>query len=537
MATYLSMRWKRFLHASFYLFFGLLTLGLLFFTQKPLCINSRTVERIDRVSEAGTETVWRCGLKKSVPYSVWFAQNLPQMEARLQKIEGTLDSLGSKNGASDKKLQLNIWSDDVDLYRKQGNQVYISEKVLVRPQILERIVVKNWVDSRMEVASEISLNLIKETLVDSVLALNQGISVFEDLEILDPRSGHRIEMDSAAWPSVLKTKQSYCRSSWTFVDHLEQCQKMEVAQGTEGASTAESASDNFQLTSLITPLSLRPLLVKLWMDSYRGLYISERYELRRSYAHFVEDLAQKILLAQVQSKRDDGSSVLREFSLLYEAVRMQSFEESQFALNLFTRMAQLGILDQSSEAKFDLLYHLTKSLETQRDLLNELRTLSRKFPDKQVAVEDAEHLWLLPSMTAIPKNVFKKISADKLVAERCGDFSVAEAMAFEGKADKVLLAVRCDKEDELELSGFLAEGARSFALQNTEVSFVSLHLPSLLLKRGELENTQRLISELRSNSVAKQAVAQSLGWQNVEWYQKERAYAPRANIEGIQLFR
>lgn len=539
MATVSGMRWKRSLYSYIYVFFGLVILGTLFFTQKPLCINSKVVERIDRVSDSGTETVWRCSLQKNVSYSPWFAAQLPALTARIQKMESNLESLekissARKNvGKSEKRLVLNIWVEDQDLFRKQGSQVYLNERLALEPQVLERIIAKNWIDSKLSPDQLGMGTLVNEAAVDSLIAFLQGVDSFERLEIVDPQTGLKIQPETVAWPSVLKTKKAYCRSAWISIEHLEACQKLDLGQ-----------NQNAEMGQL-TPLSLRPLLTKLWMDSYRALYSSEQFHFRSSYALYLRDLALKMNEVSGDSMSKD---LLSEVGLLSKALQLQivvvkktltSEEQAQkqFAANLYSRITNLGLLENQGEARFDLLYHLSSNLDGQRDLLNDLRKLAKKNPNKQIAIEDPENIWMLPSMTAISKSHFKAINSDKIVAEHCGDFSMTQVLQFAERTDKLLLVVRCANDKEIDVAGFLTEGARSFAMQNPQVSFVSIHLPSVMMKKVELENTERLITELRSDSEVKKSVAKSLGWQNIEWFQKEKAYAPRANIEGIQLFR
>lgn len=522
----INMRWNRFLQPALIMSLGLLTLSTLWVGQRSLCINSKVVEKIDRISDEGTETVWRCGVSKAVPYSVWFSENLPRIEDQIQSMESVFEAIGY----SDKKIQISILTDEPYLYRIQGNQLFIGEKLFLRDQVIPKTLAKTWFRSVTQ-NSLSDLPLIEEVVSDFLIGISQGATAFSDVKIIDPISGLRVSLDNVGWPNVLKTSRAYCRDGWLLSEHIEFCQK-EYDKSDDGGNG-------------LTDLSIRPLLLKIWIESYQGLNFSERYSFINNFKLFILKLSSE--RKKFDSQDVEGSlsplagtlNSIRSFNDFLKAIifSKDNSDNKQFALNLFSKMNNLGMIDEQAEAKFDLLYETTGDLDSKRSIIYDLEQIAKDNPGKQIGIKDANHIWLLPSKTEIPLEAFGAIYSDKVVAEYCGDFSMSQILKYDGLADKLLLVVHCKNDKELSLAEYLKEGPHSFAVKNPKVSFVSLHVPSVVMKKKDLFEIKRFITLLRSDSIQKETVSKILGWQDVHWKAEEHAYAPSANIEGIQLFR
>ena len=116
-------RWLTYLS---FVCFGLLSLMVLQMTKRPLCIDSRVVERIDRLSNQDSDTIYRCALNKETPYSEYFGQQVRELGSRIQSTERVLESLEPFY----KKVQITIMEDHPYLYRIQGHHLYIGPKLL-----------------------------------------------------------------------------------------------------------------------------------------------------------------------------------------------------------------------------------------------------------------------------------------------------------------------------------------------------------------------------------------------------------------------
>lgn len=85
-----------YLYRPFGLFFLLLAivLGLQLALQKPPCIESSIVYKIDKVGKGSTESIFACGQFKAVPFSVFFFDNLAHIQRKINKVEPWLATLG-----------------------------------------------------------------------------------------------------------------------------------------------------------------------------------------------------------------------------------------------------------------------------------------------------------------------------------------------------------------------------------------------------------------------------------------------------------
>lgn len=94
----------RWLTALSFLCFGLLSLFVVQMTRRPLCIESKVVERIDRLGVQGTDTVYRCAVNRETPFSTYFSEQSRDLTYRIQKTERLLESIEP----FERKVQLTI---------------------------------------------------------------------------------------------------------------------------------------------------------------------------------------------------------------------------------------------------------------------------------------------------------------------------------------------------------------------------------------------------------------------------------------------
>ncbi|RYZ81363.1 MAG: hypothetical protein EOP04_24125 [Proteobacteria bacterium] len=187
-----------------------LTLSMLFLSRRPLCIDSRVVERIDRANES----VFQCSQNRHIPYSIYFTEYLPRIEARVQQVESFLDRIAPMTS----KIRLVIVKDPGSYFLIQGNTVYIGEDMLAARGHIEKALLKKWYreNSQNLFAYE---GLFEEVFTDFMIYLVKG-----NLKLEDPFRGVQTKLNGSRWPQVLKSAQAYCQSPWKRSEHYKFCQ-------------------------------------------------------------------------------------------------------------------------------------------------------------------------------------------------------------------------------------------------------------------------------------------------------------------------
>ena len=94
----------------------------------------------------------------------------------------------------------------------------------------------------------------------------------------------------------------------------------------------------------------------------------------------------------------------------------------------------------------------------------------------------------------------------------------------------------CEPKAEVHYKEYLKSGAEGFALENTGMSFVQFHLPSLLMKREQLASVLNVQDFIKKRDVENPSF-RSLGWQEVRFSQTANAYQPKAYVDAIEWFR
>ncbi|HEY8269835.1 MAG TPA: hypothetical protein VIG33_03040, partial [Pseudobdellovibrionaceae bacterium] len=103
-------------------------------TQKPACIDSKVVERIDR----GSESVFRCGLNRHVPFSTYFTKHLSAIEERVQQIEKFTEMIAPYKAS----LRLVILKNKPNYFQVSKNLIYVGEPLLETRGHLEKALLK-----------------------------------------------------------------------------------------------------------------------------------------------------------------------------------------------------------------------------------------------------------------------------------------------------------------------------------------------------------------------------------------------------------
>lgn len=520
-----NQRWNmtsRWLTAVSFLCFSLLSLLVLQMTKRPLCIDSKVVERIDRLSEQGTDTVFRCALNKVTPYNEFFSRQSKDLSYRIQQIERILDSIEPFS----RKVQVIILSDRPYLLRIQDHHVYIGEKLLEAPGHLEKALAKIWYRERNS-SLFAQQDLLEEVVTDFLVYLQDG-----DLDIGDPDTRIKTALHRLKWPYVIKSVSGYCDSPWKKSEHYALCKSQQEAL----AGIDQSVID----------LSLRPLLVRTWIDAYENLSVSDRF-------HFVQNLP-NILTSEhspaLPIVTHLGFSDGRETTLMKaaEAIKnvsmfvstslwMKSSEiHRMFVSNFANELRVNGFQDAFAEASFDVLFVSQDLLSVKSKRFKQMLSLAKAQPKLQIAIRDRDNLWMLPSKYPIPLKSFGEIQANRTVVEKCGGYNFSYVMDYADVTEKLLVVDNCDSAKDINYGGYFENGAEGFGAENKGVAFVQFHLPSLIMKKAELEHVADVFDFIQKRDLENPSF-KSLGWREVHWSEQAKAYQPKAYIDAIEWFR
>ena len=130
---------------------GLLILGSISFAglvlfalhlgQRPLCIDSKYVERIDRLLGEQVNTLYRCGYYKKASQDSFFWTNANFISNRLRNLERTILFWGSKPP----KTRILVVTDKENLRFVKNNVIYLSENTFY--ENLDSAILEAWIHS------------------------------------------------------------------------------------------------------------------------------------------------------------------------------------------------------------------------------------------------------------------------------------------------------------------------------------------------------------------------------------------------------
>lgn len=518
LGTYMLARW--FTLISF-LSFGALSLFVIEMTRRPLCIESRVVERIDRLQDRERETIYRCAVNKVTPFSPYFNAQMKDLTHRVQRIERVLESIEPFG----RKVQVTVVPDRPLLFQVQGHQIYIGQNLLEAPGHLEKALAKIWYRERNQ-SFFVQQALLEEVVTDFLVHLDVG-----DIDIGDPATLLKTALHPVKWPYVIKSVPAYCESPWKQSEHFALCQnKDEAAQ---------------ELSQDILEMSLRPLLATSWIRAYRELSLHERFQFIRSLPMMLrsEHLNPLPITMSSQGVGFGGTMLnaaeairnLNQYVSLSPANR-RSETFRVFVSHFTNELQSAGFQEAFAEASFDVLYVIEGSLNDKSGLFRNILKLAKAHPGLQMALRDNSNLWMLPSRYPIPLKSFGEIRAQRTVVQKCGGYNFSYVMDYAEVTEKLLVVEHCNDADDLQYTRYLREGAEGFGAENKGVAFVQFHLPSLLMKRSELESVANVFEFIQKRDVESPSFS-SLGWQAVQWSERAQAYQPKAFVDAIEWFR
>ncbi len=516
---------NRWLNAILFVSFALVTLMVAEMTRRPLCIESKVVEKIDRLSVGASpgsiksETIYRCAFNKATPFSEFFNAQVKDLSVRVQRIERLLESIEPFH----QRARLTVVTDQPYHFEVHGHNIMIGEALLLAPGHLEKAVAKVWYQERRD-AFFIHEPLMEEVVTDLLVFLQDG-----DLDIGDPISHFKTSLQKAKWPYVLKSVAAYCDSPWKLSEHYQTC--------------ADNNFDN--ISENVLQLSLRPLLVSSWVAALKSLPLKDQVTFVRSLGGLLkEEHVPELPIVQRMKTMIEyapllmaGEAVKNINLFVSTSVLLQKSEAHRLFVSAISQeLRKAGFQDVFAEASFDILFMSGRTLTEDSVVVKHFMKLAKERPHMHIALRDREHVWMLPSKFPIPVKSFGQMRANRAVVEKCGGFDFNFVMGYAQFSEKLLILENCDSKKELNFARYLKDGAEGFGAQNKDISFIQFHLPSLMMKSAELTEVSNVFDLIRNREVESR-IFQTLGWQEIKWSEQAAAYHPKANIDAIEWFR
>lgn len=502
-------------------------LGLIWLSKNPICIDSNVVNKIDRVfvvdGKSQSETAFSCQQKQTTKYSASLEETVDQVALTFDKTLMLLESIRPFQN----KIQVIINDERPLQYQVEVGKIHLGRQFLDLNYHASRALIKAWVleNKNPHVNSgSADQGLFEESLTDFVLYVLVG-----RLELEDPVDRTRTKLGAVRWPHVIKNVKNYCLSAWKYAEHIEGCK------------TEFKDLDRLQ-NQQATIYSLRPLLTSALVASYNDMGWQQKGKLVSKLPYLIKQ-AYMALEKTVESSAANsnplrvGISSINTFSdLIKSAVTENPSQINLLYSGVMHNLQNYGVSDLVAQAYFDYLVRYDGDVDTSSVFYKNLEKAAVKNPQVQVALMDHQSIWLLPSKTALPLDVFDQIRSRQILYINCERGIRKNLGTFFKKTEKLMLIKDCNQTVVYNFDSLFQSGIKSFITANSKVSFVQLHMASLEMVQGTLSPAQNFF-ELLQNHDIERAEFKSLGWSAVQWKKDLQAYRPEAVVEAIEYFR
>jgi hypothetical protein len=496
-------------------------LGIVISTRKPLCIDSKMIDKINMGQDS---VLYRCSIQKGVPLYGYLSEkgNTLASLVRAEKFLTTLSPFVSR-------LKINILPEEGWTYRLQNETLTLNRNLLESEGVPEKAIIKTWL---RDLNPEYFYNdlLAEEVFSDLFLTMIQGQFKLEDPFEFAKTSSAKLSLKHQKWPTVMKTVSGYCHSEWKIAEHYQMCFNLNKNEGTVGNELMD--------------LSLRPLLSSVWIGIYSRLNLKEKIELSKALTQIIKQLKldKNFHFNALRSSPDEPMVGLFLSVQRLNRLWTNSYQQLQVPTyrHLMTIMASeleaKGFKQVMDVVEFDLVYSSDEILQKQSPRIRAMLELAQKNPNLRILLRDPEKAWFMPSLDPVSIKVIHEIKTQKMVLETCSKVDFTRVMDFSKETSRLLVIRTCDPQKPLNFQKFIFTGAEGFALQNKKISFVQFHLPSVMIKRQELTTAGdvfRFVGQRKIDSPS----FQSLGWQHLEWSEQSQAFRPKGFVDAIELFR
>lgn len=497
--------WLGRLNRFLWLSLGALCLTGLYLSRKPLCIDSRTVERLDRVGADGTETVWACRLSRSAPWSQALFRRLPGWEHRIERIETALERIEPFG----KPLRVVVLTERPWAFRLERGTLFIGDRMMEAGGHFERGLVKAWLAERDP--NFASGHLVSEVSADLLYGMISGGLSLEDTE------RERRTRTGARWPLTLKDAREYCSSPWKLSEHYELCGKSPAL-----------------LRDRAWRLSLRPLLSSALLSAWWDLPVRDRVEL---YGRLPEWAAAGVHAIAGTDREGLGSAIESVHAFQRSVVSKSPAVPSAAALAamLDFKLRQAGFVEETDRMRLDVLVVSEMPLDAGSAWFRQLASFAGAHSSLKIAVKDPAGLTLLPARGRLRVDDLSNLQAQRVTVLRCGRFDFDWVLSFEPVAQRLFVVDACGSKLP-DLRPWIAKDAESFALANKGFRFIQFHVPSLAKRKDSLNRATDVLTVIQKRDVS-DPVFKTLGWQELNWFKTVDAYQPRAQLDAIEWFR
>gem|GEM_PF-6912758 len=510
----LSRRALQMWTGSLIVVFCVAVVAFAYVSRRPLCIDSKLVEKIDRVTENGTHTAYRCALGKHVPYDGKLNQITHDFAQRLMPVERFLDYFGSFQG----RVSLTMLKSPETYFKIRDHEIYATEDFLNSPGQLEKAMFKIWLRDQMHDAA------LENSLSEDVLSDFLWTTVKGRLNIYDPITKFNLDSQPRAmWPEVLKNSAEVCQSPWWPAKSAAICQALRGARDTD---------------SQIDLGSIRPLLTQALNDAYQKIPAADKILWLQSFA---KNLGHFQLPEIINSAGHDFSQAQRVVRQWISSLRLM---DENFG-NLFAQeLAAHGFHDVAATVHFQALIIFDQTSKESEKLIEE--NLQSFEQSHLMGYKKADQIQFSSEGASFPLSDLGLWQADKIVLIGCGSPQLEKLQNLSVQAERLLFIDLCQKKVSLDVAAYLKQDAQLFATKNKEINFIEFHLPSLklALQKVDMNGQQKeaWIADLLKESSKEKSknpsiLTEALGWQEPTYHSQIKAYQSQSAIEAINWYR
>ncbi len=481
-----------------------------FVARKPLCIESKLVERIDSVSSKGTSIAYRCGLHRHVDYDQILANQTRDLGRRLQKLEKVLEWVKPLQS----RVSLTIFEGTGTIYRIRDHQIFISESILKSQGQLEKAFLKVWFreNANINLQSQFS---VEESMTDFLYYALLG-----DFKIQHPITGIVFnEETEARWPQVLMNFKGYCKSLWKSNEHEPLCED----------SLIDARADE-----IYQPV-LRPLLSQSLMEAFNNMGNQDRLDFLKllpeilATSEFHDKNFGMSYLEPHQQTYHEAATHLDNWSYFLSNVMETKALTQKFAHYFDAALKRRGFNESSPQAALDVLI---VSDESSKEISKEIQKQLKSKTTKLIGFESKGQVQMGFENEPLSLKVLGPIQATNGILLHCGMPSLSVLKSFSHRVQKLLYVNACEN-DSVRLDGFIQKGISDFAVQNPKIKFAELHMPSLMMALQKAPS----LHPIESVAQKKRELLNPLGWQEPTYDESIKAYRANSAIEMLDYYR
>ena len=483
--------------------FGVFILFVLYSSKKSVCIDSRLVDKIDRVSVSSKDQVFSCSANQSITYTSFWREKVQALNDRIRQVEVYLGSFGPVAA----NLQIIVFENKKGLFREQGPYVYISDEYFHKKGWLERVLIRQWLRTQ---AATTPWPLVEDLMVENLLYSLVGKSEYPNYETKSENK------KMILWPQQVRSSTDICRFSKKITDQLSFC--------------LPYSEDPYMD-------QLQDFVMQSWLSAYENLSFFERQKVLSSLMTWYATSFSKEIksIENLKTSREIISQLVSR--LKANEFFNQSPEGLKFVIEISKLIENKGIERFVVEPLSDLVFVAMTEKANDYSFAKNLNKMSTENKNLKIGLIQDKVLVDVKTGLAQPLSATQSWKTRSLVLFTCEPLTFKAISQYRDRAERLLLIRECEGNAELRFEGYLKTGAKGFALQNPTVSFVHFHIPSLMMKKDQLDDEKDIFKQLMQDTKNKVPLHETFGWRQVEWDKDSQAYQPKAYIDAIDLFR